>query len=150
MSASCRSNLVVLIAISRPAGGVRCLTATERRVVRLLALGCDARRIATLLRRDVAVVWGCTARARRKIGAETRTALARWARGHGVSPPGDRLSVPEQPRFAVSAADAASEFLDRISRSSTPGGASVGRSWQATATLLVLSSLIACPGHAGY
>jgi DNA-binding CsgD family transcriptional regulator len=95
MSASCRSNLVVLIAISRPAGGVR-LTATERQVVRLLALGCDARRIATLLRRDVAVVRGCTARAMRKIGAETRAALARWARGHGVSPPGDRLSVPEQ------------------------------------------------------
>jgi len=88
-------HLVFLVVLSRPVGQIR-LTPTERRVTRLVALGCDQTRIAEILRRSVGDIARVIGRVMRKTGMNRPRDVKQWARQCGISPPGDRLSVPEQ------------------------------------------------------
>ncbi|MBN1909701.1 MAG: hypothetical protein JW818_08180 [Pirellulales bacterium] len=90
-----RRNLIVLITLSRPRVGVR-LSPRQRRLARLLVLGCDCPQIATLLAQPRDAVSRETARLMRRLGVANRAALRRAARRLALVAPGDRLSVPER------------------------------------------------------
>jgi len=87
-----------LVSVSRR----RCpaLRLLDRRILRLVALGCNRREIAALLERPVETVAKRQAFMKRKAKVATLRELVCWARRNGLFSPSDRLGNHEQARLA--------------------------------------------------
>jgi DNA-binding CsgD family transcriptional regulator len=90
-------NLVVLLCVSTPPAPE--LSILERRVLRLVALGCSRRQIAALVNEATHRVALCQADLKRKAAVATLHDLRHWARATHLCRPGDRLSDLEQARL---------------------------------------------------
>jgi len=88
-------NLIFLITVTPKREAVR-MTALEARTVRLIALGCNDHQAAAIIGRSVAAIRQAKARALRKTGVETPTALGGWAIEHGLCRAEDRLSPSQR------------------------------------------------------
>jgi DNA-binding CsgD family transcriptional regulator len=95
------ANLIVLILVAPPVDAVR-LSALQRRILRLVALGCDDGQIARILGRSIAAVSRHKARALERLGTSSRRKIARWARREGVTYAGDQLSPSERAAAGLS------------------------------------------------
>jgi len=71
----------------------------ERRVLRLVALGCNRRQIAALVDQPIDAVRQCQVELKQKTGAATLRRLARWARRQRLVLPDDRLTALERARL---------------------------------------------------
>ncbi len=72
------------------------LTPMERRVVRLVSLGCTVKQVAAILGRSVHTVDNHKTRAMRKLGVHNVAQLTRQAIKLGISSLDDCLDVQEQ------------------------------------------------------
>jgi DNA-binding NarL/FixJ family response regulator len=75
------------------------LTPIERKVVRLLSLGCSTNQAATLLNLTNDAVEGHCERAMRKLGVGTRAELTRLAIQLGITSLDDHLADDERKRI---------------------------------------------------
>ncbi len=72
------------------------LTPMERKVVRLLSLGCTVKQVAAMLHRSRHTIDNHKCRAMRKLGVHNLAMLTRRAMELGISGIGDELSADER------------------------------------------------------
>jgi DNA-binding NarL/FixJ family response regulator len=89
------ADLILLVSVTDPPARV-CLSAAEKRILRLAMLGCGDGQIARILGRSQAAVRRRRARAMKRLGEPSRRTVVRWLIDEGLSYPGDRLSPSER------------------------------------------------------
>lgn len=91
------------------------LTSMERRVLRLVSLGCSLPEMAAILRRSLATIDNHKTRGMRKLGAHKAAEVTRAVIQLGISPLFDRLSDEEVAQLER----AASKLADQAVRAVT-------------------------------